>query len=114
MAIIGTHTLLYTSQPEELRALLRDVFGFPHVDAGDGWLIFALPPAETGVHPADKPSHMVSFICDDIEATVADLKAKGIVFKGEPENRGYGIGVEMVLPGDCEVQLYEPRHKTAI
>jgi hypothetical protein len=76
VAIIGTHTLLYTSRPEELRALLRDVFGFPHVDAGDGWLILALPPAETGVHPADKPSHMVSFICDDIETTMADLQAK--------------------------------------
>jgi len=114
MAITGTHALLYTPEPEALRACLRDVFGWNHVDAHDGWLIFALPPAELGVHPADKPAHELSFMCDDIEATMAELQAKGIRFKGEPENQGFGIVATMVLPGDVDVLLYQPRHPTAI
>lgn len=114
MAITGTHVLLYTSQPEELRAVLRDVIGWDSVDAHDGWLIFALPPAELGVHPAEKPAHELSLMCDDLDATVADLRAKGIEFRGEPENQGFGIVITMVLPGDVEVLLYQPRHATAI
>lgn len=114
MAITGAHVLLYTSQPEELRAVLRDVFGWKHVDAHDGWLIFALPPAELGVHPAESPSHELTLMCDDLDATVADLRAKGIEFRGEPEDQGFGIVMTLVLPGDVEVLLYEPRHKTAI
>jgi hypothetical protein len=73
-----------------------------------------LPPAELGVHPADAPSHQLSFMCDDIDATMADLAAKGIVFDGEPKMMGFGAGVNMVLPGNVEVLLYEPRHPTAI
>ena len=75
MAITGAHALFYTSEPEALRAMLRDVFGWKHVDAGDGWLIFKLPPAELGVHPAEGPTfdggvrHQMSFMCDDINAT---------------------------------------------
>ena len=114
MGIIGTHTILYTSEPEALRATLRDVFGFDHVDAGDGWLIFAVPPAEMGVHPADGPAHQVSFMCDDVAATKAELEAKGIEFRGEPENQGFGIVATMVLPGGVDVMLYQPRHPTAI
>ena len=114
MAITGTHALLYTSEPDALRACLRDVFGWHHVDAHDGWLIFALPPAELGVHPADAPAHELSFMCDDLTSTVDELRAKGITFEGEPENRGFGIGITMVLPGDCKVLLYQPRHPTAI
>jgi predicted enzyme related to lactoylglutathione lyase len=120
MAIIGTHALLYTSEPEKLRATLRDVFGWKHVDAGGGWLIFALPPAELGVHPAEGPTwesgvrHQLSFMCDDIHATVRDLRAKGIEVRGEPEDEGYGITVTIVLPGGVEVQVYEPRHAVAI
>ena len=114
MAITGTHALLYTPEPEALRACLRDVFGWKHVDAHDGWLIFALPPAELGVHPADKAAHELSFMCDDIEATMAELQAKGIRFKGEPESQGFGIVATMVLPGDVDVLLYQPRHPTAI
>jgi len=114
MAITGAHVLLYTSQPEELRAVLRDVFGWEHVDAHDGWLIFALPPAELGVHPAESSSHELTLMCNDLDATVADLRAKGIEFRGEPEDQGFGIVMTMVLPGDVEVLLYEPRHKTAI
>jgi glyoxalase/bleomycin resistance protein/dioxygenase superfamily protein len=114
MAIIGTHALLYTSEPEQLRAVLRDVFGWDHVDAHDGWLIFALPPAELGVHPAEAPSHELTLMCDDLDATVAELRGKGIEFRGEPENQGFGIVITMVLPGGVEMTLYQPRHATAI
>jgi hypothetical protein len=115
MGITGVHALLYTSEPEAVRAVLRDVFGWAHVDAGEGWLIFALPPAELGVHPSE---HLVrrdlSVMCDDLEATMAELRAKGIEFAGEPEDEGWGICVTMLLPGGTELLLYEPRHPTAI
>jgi catechol 2,3-dioxygenase-like lactoylglutathione lyase family enzyme len=115
VTIKGAHVLLYTPEAEQLRATLRDVFGWRHVDAGDGWLIFALPPAEVGVHPADDSTHHeLSLICDDIEATVAELRSKGIEFRGGPKDMGFGIGLTMLLPGGVEVLLYEPRHPTAI
>jgi hypothetical protein len=119
MAIIGVHTLLYTSEPEQVRAILRDVFGFRHIDVHDGWLIFALPPAELGVHPAEAPhgkagTHAISLICDDIHTTVKELRAKGITIPGEPSDQGWGVTVMMMLPGDCPVMLYEPRHPLAI
>jgi catechol 2,3-dioxygenase-like lactoylglutathione lyase family enzyme len=114
MAITGAHVLLYTSEADAVRDLLRDVFGWPHVDAGEGWLIFALPPAEVGVHPADAPHHELSLMCDDIVATVADLRARGVEIKGEPESVGWGVAVTMVLPGGLEMLLYQPRHATAI
>jgi predicted enzyme related to lactoylglutathione lyase len=120
MAIIGAHALLYSSEPAKLRAVLRDVFGWTHVDAGDGWLIFALPPAELGVHPAEGPTyesgtrHQLSFMCDDITTTIRDLRSKGVDVKGEPVDEGYGITVMLRLPGDVEVMLYEPRHAVAI
>ncbi len=120
MSVFGVHTLLYTSEPEALRAMLRDVFGWTHVDAGDGWLIFKTPPAEMGVHPAEGPTfesgtrHLISFMCDDLTKTVAELRAKGVEIVGEPQDEGYGITIMMKLPGDCEVMLYEPRHAMAI
>ena len=120
MAIIGAHMLLYTPEAEALRATLRDVFGWKHVDAGHGWLIFALPPAELGVHPTDSPGeetsahHELSLMCDDIEATGRELRVKGVEVRGEPEDHGYGITTMLVLPGGVEVQLYEPRHPVAI
>ena len=114
MAITGVHALLYTSEPDALRILLHDAFGWPSVDAHDGWLIFALPPAELGIHPSEGPAHQLSIMCDDIEATIADLATKGVTFNGRPTNQGFGIGVTMVLPGAVEVLLYEPRHATAI
>jgi hypothetical protein len=114
MAITGTHMLFYTPKPEELRATLRDVFGWKHIDAGDGWLIFALPPAELGVHPGDTPTHQLSLMCDDITETVAGLRAKGVEVRGEPQDLRFGIGTTVILPGGVEVMLYEPRHPTAI
>ncbi len=120
MAIVGAHALLYSSEPEALRAMLRDVFGWRHVDAGGGWLIFALPPAELGVHPAEGPTwesgvrHQVAFMCDDIHATIRELRAKGVEVKSEPEDEGYGITVMLRLPGGVEVMLYEPRHASPL
>ena len=115
MAITGVHALIYTSEPEAVRQIFRDVLGFEHVDAGDGWLIFKLPPAELGIHPAEYVvRHDVSLMCDDVRATMDALKAKGIQFAGEPEDEGFGIGVTMILPGGVELLLYEPRHETAI
>ncbi len=84
------------------------------VDAHDGWLIFALPPAELGIHPAEAPAHELTFMCDDINATIAELQGKGIEFRGEPTNQGFGIVATMVLPGGVDVMLYQPRHATAI
>jgi hypothetical protein len=120
LAVVGAHVLLYTPEPEKLRATLRDVFGWSHVDAGEGWLIFALPPAELGVHPAEGPTyesgvrHQLSLMCDDINATIRDLRAKGIDIDGEPVDEGFGITVMMTLPGGVSVMLYEPRHAVAI
>jgi hypothetical protein len=120
MAIIGGHVLLYSSEPQALRAIFRDVFGFKHVDAGEGWLIFRLPPAELGVHPDEGPTydtgvrHLFSLMCDDIHATIRVLRAKGIDVQGEPVDEGYGITVKLNLPGGCQVMLYEPRHPLAI
>lgn len=120
MSVVGVHTLLYTSEPEALRAMLRDVFGWKHVDAGDGWLIFKLPPAEMGVHPAEGPTfesgtrHLVSFMCDDLDKTIAELRGKGVDVVGEPQDEGYGITITLNLPGGCQVMLYEPRHPVAI
>jgi hypothetical protein len=113
--IVGVHGLVYTSEPEAVRAVFRDVFGWEHVDAGDGWLIFALPPAELGVHPAERSDRRsISLMCDDLSSTMAELSTKGIEFRGEPQDEGFGITVTMVLPGETELMLYEPRHPTAI
>ena len=120
MAIIGAHMLLYSSEPEALRSLLADAFGLRSVDAGGGWLIFALPPAELGVHPAEGPAggsgphHEMSLVCDDIAATVSGLRGKGVAFEGEPQDRGWGIATTMILPGGVKVLLYQPRHALAI
>ena len=120
MGIIGAHALLYTSEPEALRDVFRDVFAFEHVDAGDGWLIFALPAAELGIHPAEGPTyesgvrHQLTLMCDDIIATIKELRGKDVQVRGEPEDEGWGITTMLVLPGGVEVMLYEPRHPTAI
>jgi hypothetical protein len=115
MAVTGAHVLVYTSEPEAVRAIFRDVFGWDHVDAGDGWLIFKLPPAELGVHPAKEGyRHVLSLMCDDLGATMTELRERGIEFAGEPQEEGFGVTVTMRLPGGAELMLYEPRHATAI
>jgi hypothetical protein len=116
--VVGAHVLLYTSEPERLRALLRDAFGWRHVEDSSsepGWLIFALPPTELAVHPsAEATKHELSLICDDVRATMANLERKGVEFRGEPEDLGFGIAVTMVLPGGVDVLLYEPRHESPL
>lgn len=120
MAITGVHALIYTSEPEAVRAIFRDVFGWGHVDDGHGWLIFALPPSELGIHPSEGPTfesgtrHQLTLMCDDISVTVGELRDKGIEVRGDPVDEGFGITTTLVLPGGVELMLYEPRHRTAI
>jgi len=120
MAIIGAHMLLYTAEPDALRTMLRDAFGFKAVDAGGGWLIFALPPAELGVHPTEGPAekagahHQISFMCDDLSKTMAQLRAKGVEFASEAERGDWGIRAIMNLPGGASMMLYQPLHPMAI
>jgi catechol 2,3-dioxygenase-like lactoylglutathione lyase family enzyme len=115
--ITGVHTMFYSSKADELRAFLRDKIGLPCTDVGGGWLIFDLPDAEMGCHPTEKaesnpPSgtHHISFYCDDLKKTVAELKTKGVEFSGDIIDAGYGLVTHMKLPGDFEVQLYQPRY----
>lgn len=114
--IKGVHTMFYSSQAAELRAFIRDKLGFPFADVGEGWLIFDLPEADMGCHPADpvegKPAgtHNISFYCDDIRQTVADLKERGVEFTDEVADHGYGLVTYFKMPGGVEVQLYEPRY----
>ena len=116
--IKGVHTMFYSSEPEALRAFIRDKLGFPHTDVGGGWLIFDLPEADMGCHPADetgehgKPSGTrdVSFYCDDIEKTVEELRERGVEFAGEITDVGFGLATRFVMPGDIRVQLYQPHY----
>lgn len=112
--IKGVHTMFYSSQPEELRAFLRDKLQFPFTDVGDGWLIFDMPGADMGVHPTDFPgsppsgTHQISFYCDKIETTVAELRDRGVEFVDEVTNQGYGLTIHFKMPGDITVELYQP------
>jgi predicted enzyme related to lactoylglutathione lyase len=116
--ITGTHALLYVGDAEATRTFFRDVLDLPNVDAGGGWLIFKLPPAELGIHPTGPDehgggTHRISLMCDDIEATVAELEAKGVQFTTPIEDQGYGLATVMAVPGGAELGLYEPRHPVA-
>jgi hypothetical protein len=113
MSVIGLHALIYTPAADDLRALLTDAFCLSYIDAGEGWPIYALPPAELGVHPASEPSYELSLMCDDITSTITDLRARGVRFSGEPEERRWGAAVTMILPGGLEMLLYQPHHPTA-
>jgi predicted enzyme related to lactoylglutathione lyase len=114
--IRGLHGLFYSSEPEATREFLRDKVQLPFTDVGGGWLIFDLAEGDLGVHPVDpsggaRPgTHDVSFYCDDIEGTVAELRARGVQFTQEIADRGYGWVTYFTLPGGIEVQLYEPKY----
>jgi|SRR5579864_8403432 len=114
--IKGVHTMFYTSEPEALRGFIRDKLGFTYTDVGDGWLIFDLPEAEMGCHPSDNKEgaasgmHDISFYCDDIAKTVSELKSRGVQFTGEIADQGYGLVTHFKMPGNIEVQLYQPRY----
>jgi hypothetical protein len=115
MPITGAHVLLFSPEAERVRTALRDVIGWDFVEAHPGWLIFALPPAELGVHPSDgETRHELWLICDDLESTVDELRGKGIEFAGEPADEDFGRWIPMRLPGELEVPLYEPKLPLAI
>lgn len=108
--INGAHAILYSRNPDADRAFLRDVLGLPHVDVGEGWLIFGLPPAEIAVHPSDENDvHELYFMCEDIEAFVAEVGRHGARC-GEVMNRGWGLLVQLSLPGGGSIGVYQPRH----
>ncbi|HLN77321.1 MAG TPA: VOC family protein [Nocardioidaceae bacterium] len=113
--IFGSHVILFSRDPEADRAFFADVLGQPHVDAGGGWLIFRLPPAELAVHPTDGPSgHELYFMCDDVEATMRGLRAQGVEFTQDISEERWGRLTRVRLPGGGEVGMYEPRHPRAI
>jgi catechol 2,3-dioxygenase-like lactoylglutathione lyase family enzyme len=114
--IKGVHTMFYSSEPEALRDFIRDKLRFSFTDVGEGWLIFDLPEAEMGCHPADPdkgaPSgtHDISFYCDDIQKTVAELRSRGVEFTDPVADHGYGLVTYFKMPGGLKVQLYQPRY----
>jgi hypothetical protein len=108
--ITGAHSIIYSANPEADRALLRDVLGFPSVDVGQGWLIFALPPAEVAIHPSgDNDRHELYLMTDNVQSLVGELKAHGVTCS-EPQDQGWGILTEMTLPGGGRLGVYQPRH----
>jgi catechol 2,3-dioxygenase-like lactoylglutathione lyase family enzyme len=108
--ITGAHSIVYSTNPEADRAFLRDALGLPHVDVGHGWLIFALPPAEVAVHPADASGrHELYLMVDDVHAFVTEMAARGIVCS-EPADQGWGVLTQLVLPGGGALGVYQPRH----
>lgn len=113
MMINGAHSVIYSKMPEVDRAFLRDVLGLPHVDAGEGWLIFGLPPAEIAVHPSEQNDvHELYFMCDDIEAFVAEMRSRDITCS-PVENRTWGLLTRVTLPGGGKIGVYQPRHERA-
>ncbi len=108
--IIGAHSAIHSTNPDADRAFLRDVLGLTHVDVGDGWLIFGLPPSEVAVHPSDRNDvHEFYLMCDDIEAFVAKMKERDVAC-GPVQDRGWGLLSELSLPGGGKLGVYEPRH----
>ncbi len=108
--IVGAHSIIYSRKPEADRAFLRDVLSFPHVDVGEGWLIFGLPPAEVAVHPGgENDVHEFYLMCDDVEAFVAEMKRRRVAH-GPVTNAGWGVLTHVKLPGGGKLGVYEPRH----
>lgn len=124
--VTSIHAMIYSDDAAATRAFLRDVLGWPFVEHGDsepGWLIFRSGPSEIGVHPTvsewhgktytSPRHHSISLMCDDIQATVAELRQKGAEFRGEVEDHGYGWVIMMAVPGADDIQLYQPNHPVA-
>jgi catechol 2,3-dioxygenase-like lactoylglutathione lyase family enzyme len=113
--IAGAHTIIYAEDAARARAFFRDVLGFANVDAGDGWLIFALPPGELAFHPTEGPGHHELFLmCHDIERTVQELKGKGVEFVGPISEARFGRLTSLRIPGGSEISLYEPKHASPL
>jgi len=112
--IFGAHVILYSKDAAADRAFLRDVLGLSSVDAGHGWLIFALPPAEVAVHPAEENGrHELYLMCDDLQAEISSLRSRGIVCS-DPHQERWGSVTSIRLPGGGEVGLYQPKHPIAL
>lgn len=124
--ITAVHTLVYSDDAAATRRFFSDVLGWPavgHEESGDGWLIFRTGPSELGVHPTRSEwegkeyvsprHHSIALMCDDVEATRAELAAKGATFAGEIEDHGYGLVTMLEVPGADPIQLYQPSHPTA-
>ena len=111
--IAAIHTLIFSDDAAATRAFLRDILGWDNVDAGDGWLIFALPPSELGVHPGE-PRHELFLMCHDVERTKAELEAKGVEFTGPMEDQGFGFVTRFKVPGAGELQRYQPKHDSPL
>ena len=113
--ITGIHAVIFSADAERAREFVREVLGFSSVDAGGGWLIFALPPAELAAHPTtDAPKCELYLMCDDIDATVAELSAKGAEFTRPVSDEGWGLVTALSVPGGGELGLYEPRHPSPL
>jgi catechol 2,3-dioxygenase-like lactoylglutathione lyase family enzyme len=114
--IRGMHGMFYTSEPEALRAFFRDKLGFPAHDIGGGWLIFDVPEADLGCHPDNTPDALpsgtpsVSFYCDDVRKTRAELEARGVEFEGDVTDQGFGLVTRFRVPGGFSIQLYQPSY----
>lgn len=113
--IKGVHTMFYSSDPASLRAFIRDKLGFSsYVDVGEGWLIFDLPEADMGCHPAESEegkrsgTPSISFYCEDIHETVAELTERGVEFTDDISDQGFGLVTHFKMPGDFQAQLYQP------
>ncbi|MFG1998167.1 VOC family protein [Spirillospora sp. NPDC048911] len=112
--INGVHVIIHSRDADADRAFIRDVLGFPGVDAGGGWLIFKLPPAEIAAHPTDgEPQHELYLMCDGLEGTLADLRSKGVEITKPPSDQGWGTIAAIKLPSGAELSLYEPHHPIA-
>jgi hypothetical protein len=112
--ITGAHFIVYSKDPEADRAFFRDILKFSSVDAGHGWLIFALPPAEAAFHPSDNNDlREMYFMCDDLKATMDSLEAKNVTCSAVKEER-WGSLITIALPGGGKIGLYQPKHPTAI
>ena len=113
--ITGVHEIIFTNDAEGVRAFFRDTLGFDSVDAGGGWLIFALPPAELAAHQTDEDAHHELYLmCDELRATVDELKARGVEFTKDISEERWGLTTALKLPGGAELGLYEPRHASPL
>lgn len=117
--IAGAHTLVFAEDAEKARAFFRDVLGFPSVDAGEGWLIFALPPGELGVHPGPGWERAIGeqelfLMCHDVQRTVEELEPKGVEFVSPITDEGFGLMTRFKVPGAGEIGLYQPNHPSPL
>ena len=113
--ITGVHAIVFSPDAQKVRAFFTDVLNLPSADAGGGWLIFALPPAELAVHPADAdPRHELYLMCDDIHATLAELRSKGVEVARDVTDQGWGLLAAIRLPDGAEFPIYQPRHPSPL